>query len=85
MHTRETYQGRGIAKAVVKNIFKQTAELGQDSFAGVLPTNVVSRALFENIGCEVVDTVYQINASCDCDDGCSCVDAIVIETDEFII
>lgn len=65
LQTKETHRGRGLAKIVVKSIFKQTAELGQDAYAGVTSVNVASRAVFEKIGCEVVDTVHRINTICE--------------------
>lgn len=65
LHTNEQYRGQGLATAVVKSIFKQTAELGNDCFACVKRSNGASRAVFEKLGCEIVDEVHWIATTCD--------------------
>lgn len=65
LHTKEKYRGEGLATIVVKSIFKQIAELGNDVFACVKQSNAASRAVFEKVGCEIVDEVNWIaTANC---------------------
>lgn len=54
------YYNRGYGMLVSKVVMKEIAELKQDCAACVFEENKPSRALFERLGCEVIDNVYWI-------------------------
>lgn len=56
---------RGFGSSVVKTILKQIAEHGTGVTATVKRANAASRAIFEIIGCQVIDEIHWIAIPCD--------------------
>lgn len=65
LHTEKLHQNRGLATFVVRSLFKQIAELGCGVTACVNKNNLVSRAIFEKIGCQIIDEIQWIATPCD--------------------
>ncbi|XP_037044530.1 uncharacterized protein LOC119080340 [Bradysia coprophila] len=66
IYTNPKYRNRGFGTFVAKIIFKKIGESGQGVIACVKEMNVASRAIFEKIGCQVIDRVHWISlAKCD--------------------
>lgn len=66
LHTNPNYRKRGLAAFVVVSIFKQIAESGIGVTACVNGINLASRAIFEKIGCQIIDEIHWI-ATTPCD------------------
>lgn len=62
LYTNPNYRKRGLALSVVKSIFKQAAELDYAATACVRIENSASRAIFDKIGCKVIDQVNWISS-----------------------
>ena len=56
---------RGFGSSVVKTIFKQIGEHGTGVTATVKRANAASRAIFEKIGCQVIDEIHWLATPCD--------------------
>ncbi|XP_031629456.1 uncharacterized protein LOC116344820 isoform X2 [Contarinia nasturtii] len=63
LYTDPAYRNRGFGSSIAKTIFKQTGEHG-GAIATVKRTNAASRAIFEKIGCQVIDEVHWIAIPC---------------------
>lgn len=64
LYTDPDYRNRGFASEIVKSIFKQIGE-HCGAVATVKRTNMVSRAIFEKIGCQVIDEIHWIATPCE--------------------
>lgn len=49
---------KGLGSLITKQMCKQLAAIGHDTFAFVGETNIPSRSMFEKVGFEVIDTAY---------------------------
>lgn len=65
IYTNYEHRKCGFGTSVVKSIFKQIAESGYGVTACVKERNLESRAIFERIGCQIIDEVHWIYMHCD--------------------
>lgn len=64
MYTNPEYRNRGFGTSIAKIIFKQIGESGYGVTACVKEKNASSRAMFEKIGCQIIDEVHWISMEC---------------------
>lgn len=64
MYTNPEYRNRGFGTLIAKIIFKQIGESGYGVTACVKEKNASSRAMFEKIGCQIIDEVHWISMEC---------------------
>lgn len=64
LYTNPAHRNRGLGTSIVKTIFKQIGQLGTGVTATVKEANLTSRAIFEKIGCQVIDEIHWIATPC---------------------
>lgn len=70
LYTQAQYRNRGFGSSTVRIIFKQIGEhTGNGVTATVNRTNAASRAIFEKIGCQIIDEIHWIAIPCDWTEG----------------
>lgn len=61
LYTDKGHLGQGLALLVTRNLCKRIAELGYDSFSGILTTNQASLNLFRKLGFVPYDQIDWIS------------------------
>lgn len=64
LYTNPAHRNRGLGTSAVKSIFKQIGDLGTGACVTVKEANFSSRAIFEKIGCQVIDEIHWIATPC---------------------
>lgn len=61
LYTDKEHLGKGLASLVTRKLCKTLAELGHDSFSGILSANAPSMQLFNKLGFERYDEIDWIS------------------------